>query len=188
MHRTLNNFLRKSTYHTQHQLSPNGRATRRDRTPIPHALPFGSPQNNQIPAKRKSYRQGLAKQRDHVGFDGPLPAPRWVTCSAPKWARITAGSISAWFRERNSVCVLICHSGRSRGVSTPMLVWAEAASISASASRRGAWKRFFRQICETVHVFVSLEKTQLPGKQRDCKTQNMHLPPQREQRYQPHFA
>jgi len=69
IHRILNNFLRKSTYHTQHQLSPNGRATGRDMTPIPHALPFGSPKNNQIPAQRKCYRASMARRRDHVGFD-----------------------------------------------------------------------------------------------------------------------
>ncbi|MAI31477.1 MAG: hypothetical protein CMM07_07395, partial [Rhodopirellula sp.] len=84
---------RKSTYHTQHQLSPNGRATGRDRTPIPHALPFGSTQNNQIPAKRKCYRHALAKQRDHVGFDDPMPTAGLIACAAPKWARCTAGPI-----------------------------------------------------------------------------------------------
>jgi len=87
-----------------------------------------------------------------------------------------------------TVRVLICHSGRSRGVSTPVLVWAEAASVSASAGRRGAGKPFFRQICETVPLFVSLEKTQLPGKQRDCKTPEFAPAPQGEQSYQPHFA
>ena len=86
-HRTLNNFLRKSTYHTQHQLSPNGRATGRDRTPIPHALPFGSPKNNQIPAQRKCYRVSMARRRDHVGFDGrrlSLRKHHWHAC---QWIR-----------------------------------------------------------------------------------------------------
>ena len=69
IHRTVNNFLRKSTYHTQHQLSPNGRATGRDMTPIPHALPFGSSKNNQIPAQRKSYQALVTKQLDQGSLD-----------------------------------------------------------------------------------------------------------------------
>ena len=105
IHRTLNNFLRKSTYHTQHQLSPNGRATGRDRTPIPHALPFGSPKNNQIPAKRKSYRQAVAKQRDHVGFNDAPPAAGLMPCSALNWGSVATGPISSWLRTSDGVCV-----------------------------------------------------------------------------------
>ena len=113
IHRTLNNFLRKSTYHTQHQLSPNGRATGRDMTPIPHALPFGSLKNNQIPAKRKSYRQAVAKHRDQVGFDDPLPTLCLASCCAAKQGVIIAELIPVR-RCQSSVCVMIYRSGRSR--------------------------------------------------------------------------